>query len=81
MLFDKQFRFRKDHSTEYALIELVNRIHNSFNENIYTLAAFIDLSKAFDTVNHNILLERLKLCGIENSNLKWLTSYLSQRKH
>ena len=79
LLFDKQFGFREGHSTEHALIELVNRIYDSFNENKYTLGVFIDLSKAFDTVNHNILLKKLKLYGIANNNLKWFTSYLSQR--
>ena len=80
LLFDKQFGFRKGHLTEHALIELVNRIYNFFNENKYTLGVFIDLSKAFDTVNHNTLLKKLKLYGIENSSLKWFTSYLSRRK-
>ena len=51
LLFHKQFGFRKGHSTEHTLIELVNRIYNSFNENQYTSGVFIDLSKAFDTVN------------------------------
>ena len=79
-LFDKQFEFRKFHSTEHALIELANRICNSFNKSKHTLVVFIDLSKSFDTVNHNILLKKLKLYGIENSNLKWSARYLSQRK-
>ena len=70
LLFDKQFGFRKGHSTEHALTELVNRIYDSFNENKYTLGVFIDLSKAFDTINHNILLKKLKFYSIENSNLK-----------
>ena len=68
------------HSTENGLIELVNRIYNYFNENKYTLGVSIDLLKAFDAVNHNILLKKLKLYGTENSNLKWFTSYLSRRK-
>ena len=80
LLLEKLFGFRKGHSTEHALIELVNRIYDSFSENKYTLGVFIDLSKAFDTVNHNILLKKLKLYGIENSDLKWFTSYLSRRK-
>ena len=81
MLFDKQFGFRRGHSTEHALIELVNRIYSSFNENKFTLGVFIDLSKAFDGVNHNINhnIKKLKLYGIGNSNLKWFTSYLSRR--
>ena len=70
MLFDKRFGFRKGHSAEHALIEIVNRIYDSSYENEYTLGLFIDLSKVFDTVNHNILLKKLKLYGIENSNLK-----------
>ena len=80
LLFEKQFGFRKGHSTEHALIELVNRIYNSFKENKYTLAVFIDLSKAFGTVNYNILLKKIKRYDIEKSNLKWFTSYLPQRK-
>ena len=59
-LFDKQFGFRKGHSTKHALIELVNRIYDSFNENRYSLEVLIDLSKAFDTVNHNILIKKAK---------------------
>ena len=57
-LFHKQFGFRKGHSTEHALIELINSIYDSFNQNKYTLGVFIDLSKAFDTVDHNILIDK-----------------------
>ena len=60
LLYDNQFGFRKGHSTEHALIELVNRIYNSFNENRYTLGVFTDLWKVFDTANHNILLKSIK---------------------
>ena len=57
LLFHKQFGYRKGQSTQHALIELTNSIYDSFNENKYTLGVFIDLSKAFDTVNHKIILK------------------------
>ena len=80
LLFDKQLGFRKSHLTEHPLIKLVNIIYDSFNENKCTLGVFIDLSKAYDRVNDNILLKKVRLYGIENSNLKWLTRYLSRRR-
>ena len=80
LLFQKQFRFRESHSTSHAIVNLVSNIYNSFNENKFTLGVFIDLSKAFDTVNHNILLNKLSLYGIKNNSLKWFSSYLSDRK-
>ena len=54
LLFDKKFGFRKRHSTEYALIELLDSIFNSVNEHKYTLGVFTDLLKAFDALKHNI---------------------------
>ena len=57
LLFHKQFGFMKSHSTDHALIELINSTYDSFNQNKYTLGIFIDLSKAFNTVDHNILIE------------------------
>ena len=77
LFFQKQFGFREGHSTNHALIELINSINDSFNQNKYTLGVFIDLSKAFDTVDHNILLKKLSLYGIKNNSLKWFSSYLS----
>ena len=80
LLFRKQFGFRKGHSTDHALIKLIDSIYDSFNQNIYTLGVFIDLSKAFGTVDHNILIDKLNLYGIKNNSLKWFASYLSNRK-
>ena len=53
---------------------------DAFNENKYTLGIFIDLSKVFDTVEHNILLNKLDMYGIKGKNLKWFRSYLANRK-
>ena len=80
LLFRKQFGFRKGHSTDHALIKLIDSIYDSFNQNKYTLGVFIDLSKAFDTVDHNILIDKLNLYGIKNNRLKCFSSYLSKRK-
>ena len=80
LLFKNQFGFRNGFSTEHAILELVDQITNSFETNSYTLGVFIDLSKAFDTVNHNILLDKLRYYGIKGKSLKWLESYLQNRK-
>ena len=80
LFFQKQFGFKEGHSTNHALIELINSINDSFNQNKYTLGVFIDLSKAFDTFDHNILLKKLSLYGIKSNSLKWFSSYFSNRK-
>ena len=58
----------------------MNQITDAFNQLKYTLGIFIDLSKAVDTFNHNILLEKLKTYGIQSENVKWFRSYLSNKK-
>ena len=80
VLYNKQFGFQKEHSTEHAILQLTNQILQSFDEDKFTIGVFIDLSKAFDTVNHNILLKKLSYYGVRNNNLKWFMSYLSNRK-
>ena len=51
ILFNKQFGFRAGHSTEHQLLELVHQISNTFNDKNYLIGIFIDLSKAFDTMD------------------------------
>lgn len=80
ILYDNQFGFQAGHSTDHAIVKLVNEISKAFDENKYMLGIFIDLSKAFDTVDHKILLEKLKNYGINNSNIRWFERYLSNRK-
>ena len=79
-LFNLQFGFRCQHSTEHATVELVDKILNGFSEEKYTLGIFIDLSKAFDTVDHQILLKKINLYGVKGKSLEWFESYLSERK-
>ena len=80
LLYTKQFGFQKQCSTEYAILQLTKEILNSFEKNQFTLGVFIDLSKAFDTVNHKILLTKLTYFGIEGTQLKLFQSYLHNRK-
>ena len=80
ILYKKQFGFQKQHSTDHAIVYLVNEILNSFENNCYTLGVFIDLTKAFDTVDHNILLKKLLHYGVRGNTLKLLQSYLHNRK-
>ena len=62
------------------MVELVDKIFDSFEKEQFTLRVFINLSKAFDTVDHSILLKKLKLYGITDKNLACFESYLSNRK-
>ena len=80
LLCEKQFDFQAANSTEDAVIQLISQILDAFNENKYTLDIFIDLSKAFDTVDHDILLKKLDMYGIKGENLNWFHSYLTNRK-
>ena len=79
-LYPKQFGFQGGHSTEHAIVKLVNQTYESFERNKYTLCVFIDLSKAFDTVNHSVLINKLQMYDVTGVSLAWFCSYLANRK-
>ena len=74
-----QYGFRNKHSTFTAILELTNKILDSFEKNEFTIGTFIDLKKAFDTVNHCILLDKLNFYGIQGTSFNWMHSYLLSR--
>ena len=79
LLHESQSGFRADHSCETALLHIVDKWISSINNHESVASIFLDLSKAFDLVNHSILLQKLKLYNFGSSALKWFSSYLSQR--
>ena len=78
-LTDHQGGFRKGFSTTSTIADLTDEFFTSINRGDTTLAAFVDLKKAFDTVNTNILIKKLKEAGIRNRALSWCESYLNGR--
>ena len=80
LLYEKQFGFQRNNSTEHAILQLTRDITSSFEKGEYTLGVFIDLSKAFDTVDHQILIKKLQYYGIDGTALEWFKRYLSNRK-
>ena len=79
IFYHSQYGFRERRSTEHALIDIVNQIQSNFDKGIYTCGIFIDLKKAFDTVDHSILLQKLYHDGIRGIVNDWFRSYLSDR--
>jgi hypothetical protein len=79
LFYDSQYGFREAHSTELAVNELTDRILNQIDQNKLPFAVFMDLSKAFDTLDHTILLGKLRYYGVNGTALTWFSNYLSNR--
>ena len=79
IIFDKQFGFRKSHSTSHALNFSISHIEKELDDKNHVLGVFIDLSKAFDTIDSK-LLSKLHNYGIKGNALELMKSYLSDRK-
>ena len=80
LLSEQQYGFRANHSTELTAIKLVNYIVHEIDRKLTSVNIYIDLSKAFDTLNFDILLYKLHYYGITNIALKLLKRYMSNRK-
>jgi len=80
LLYKYQFGFRKNHSTSLALVDVLDTINNYLDKHEKVIAIYLDLQKAFDTVDHDILLYKMYNYGIRGELLKWFRSYLSDRQ-
>ena len=79
-LYKSQYGFRTDHSTINAITELHTDVLEAFDYNKITLATFLDLSKAFDTIDHDIMINKLNFYGVRGLALDWFKNYLHNRK-
>jgi len=79
LLYSSQYGFRKPHSTEHTVLDIVKDILRNMDKRYFSCGVFIDLKKAFDTVNHEILLDKLNFYGFRGLINDWLQSYLKTR--
>ena len=80
LYFRSQYGFRKEHSTELAMLEVIDRIVQHLEKDTTPINMYLDLSKAFDTLDHNILLYKLKYYGIHGPAPRLFESYLNNRQ-
>ena len=78
-IYSLQFGFRKKHSTSHALIDITETIRQALDNKKFVCGIFVDLQKAFNTVNHDILIAKLEHYGIRGNANNWFSSYLNNR--
>ena len=79
LLSKHQFGFRPFHSTTTTLLDCTNEWYVNMDRGLYNLVVLLDLRKAFDTVNHGILLKKLQMYGFETRALNFMCDYLRKR--
>ena len=79
LLYKHQYGFRPNHSTVHAILNFCNNVHSALDDDSFNLAVFIDLKKAFDTVDFSVLLAKLEHYGVTGRANAWFRSYLTER--
>lgn len=80
LIYEKQLGFRRQHSAEMAILLITDKIQNTVDSGMYASAVFLDISKAFETVNYEMLLQKLEFYGIRGIAKKWFEYYLSNSR-
>ena len=80
LLFEQQYGFRNKLSTNHALIDITSKIQTACDKGIFACGVYVDFKKAFDTVNHEFLLNKLNHYGIRGTELQWFKTYLKGRQ-
>ena len=80
LLTESQFGFRKQRSTTHAISQLLNQVYTNINRSVITAAVYVDFSKAFNCVQHPILMDKLGKLNLHHTVLAWITSYLTDRE-
>ena len=79
ILSENQYGFRKGRSTRLAIFDVLKNLYGNWNDNNFSGCVFVDFSRAFDTIDHNILIEKLKLHGFDDISLKFFKTYMTSR--
>ena len=79
LLSNRQYGFRKGLSTSIAIFDVLKELYDNWNGKEYSGCVFIDFSKAFDTIDHHILFQKLELYGLNNKSLDFFKSYMQNR--